>query len=102
MIQPDLFDRDEGAVLKIIAKACYAFVCVNYRVLTGDIISPKAGLPLAKSICKDYEKELKAAGATEVNLSPYVAAGGWVGLMYTYRFNNRLQSFSVVPRPMEK
>jgi hypothetical protein len=102
MIQADLFDRDDGGVTKIVAKACYEFVCLNYRVLTGDIISPKAGLPLAKTICKGYEKDLKAAGATDVNLSPYVAAGGWVGLMYSYRFNNRFQSFSVVPRPMEK
>jgi len=102
MIQADLFDQDDGAVTKIVAKACYEFVCLNYRVLAGDIISPKAGLPLAKSICKGYEKDLKAAGATDVNLSPYVAAGGWVGLMYSYRFNNRFQSFSVVPRPMEK
>jgi hypothetical protein len=102
MIQADLFDRNDGGVTKIVAKACYEFVCLNYRVLTGDIISPKAGLPLAKTICKGYEKDLKAAGATDVNLSPYVAAGGWVGLMYSYRFNNRFQSFSVVPRPMEK
>lgn len=101
MIQADLFDRDDGDVTKIVAKACYEFVCLNYRVLTGDIISAKAGLPLAKTICKGYEKDLKAAGATDVNLSPYVAAGGWVGLMYSYRFNNRFQSFSVVPRPME-
>ena len=102
MIQADLFDQDDGGVTKIVAKACYEFVCLNYRVLTGDIISPKAGLPLAKTICKRYEKDLKVAGATDVNLSPYVAAGGWVGLMYSYRFNNRFQSFSVVPRPMEK
>lgn len=101
MIQADLFDRDDGEVTKIVAKACYEFVCLNYRVLTGDIISAKAGLPQAKTICKGYEKDLKAAGATDVNLSPYVAAGGWVGLMYSYRFNNRFQSFSVVPRPME-
>jgi hypothetical protein len=45
---------------------------------------------------------MEGAGATVVELSPFVAAGGWVGLMYSYRFNNRLQSFSVVPRPMEK
>lgn len=102
MIQPDLFDRDDGDVTKVLAKLCYAFVCVNYRVLTGDIISAKAGLPLAKAICKDYKKEMEEAGATSVEFSPYVAAGGWVGLMYSYRFNNRLLSFSIVPRPVEK
>ena len=101
MIQADLFDQDEGDVTKTIAKLIYEFYCLNVRVCAGDIVSAKAALPLSFKICKEYVRNLTKDGAAYVEISPFVSGGGYVGVLYSYRFNGKIKTLSVTPRPME-
>ena len=101
MIQADLFDQDEGEITHNLARLVYEFYGFNSRILAGDIISAKAALPLAAKVCRDYSRDLSKCGALGVEISPFVSAGGFVGVLYSYRFNGRIKTLSVTPRPME-
>ena len=73
---------------------------VNERISTGDIISPKAAIASTnlKKILAHYHEALHEDGATKVSLQAYVAAGGWVGIQYSYEMDGFEVAGSQVPR----
>ena len=73
---------------------------VNERVMTGDIVSAKAAIASdrMKKLLNHYHEALHEDGATNVSLQAYVAAGGWVGITYSYNFDGFEIAGSQVPR----
>ena len=73
---------------------------INERILTGDIISPKAAIASTnlKKILAHYHEALHEDGATKVSLQAYIAAGGWVGITYSYEVDGFEVAGSQVPR----
>lgn len=74
---------------------------VNERILTGDIMSAKAAINSGrmKKLLNHYHEAMHEDGATAVSLQAYVAAGGWVGLTYSYRFPDGFEvTGSLTPR----
>ena len=73
---------------------------VNERILTGDICSAKAAIASTnlKKIMNHYHEALHEDGATNVSLQAYVAAGGWVGIQYSYELDGFEVAGSQVPR----
>jgi len=59
---------------------------INERIMTGDICSAKTAIASGrmKKLLHHYHEALHEDGATKVSLQAYVAAGGWVGLTYSY------------------
>jgi len=66
---------------------------VNERIMTGDIVSAKV-----KKILTHYHEALHEDGAVKVSLQAYVAAGGWVGITYSYELDGFEVAGSQVPR----
>ncbi len=73
---------------------------INERIMTGDIISAKAAIASTnlKKILHHYHEALHEDGATNVSLQAYVAAGGWVGIQYSYELDGFEVAGSQVPR----
>ena len=73
---------------------------VNERIMTCDIISAKAAIASTnlKKILHHYHEALHEDGATKVSLQAYVAAGGWVGIQYSYEMDGFEVAGSQVPR----
>ena len=73
---------------------------INERVLTGDICSAKAAIASGrmKKLLNHYHEALHEDGATNVSLQAYVAAGGWVGITYSYNYDGFEIAGSQVPR----
>ena len=73
---------------------------VNERIMTGDIISAKAAIASTnlKKILNHYHEALHEDGAVKVSLQAYIAAGGWVGVTYSYELDGFEVSGSQVPR----
>jgi len=73
---------------------------VNERIMTGDIISAKAAIASTnmKKILAHYHEALHEDGAVKVSLQAYVAAGGWVGIQYSYELDGFEVAGSQVPR----
>jgi len=73
---------------------------VNERIMTGDICSAKAAIASTnvKKILNHYHEALHEDGAVKVSLQAYVAAGGWVGITYSYELDGYEVSGSQVPR----
>jgi hypothetical protein len=73
---------------------------VNERIMTGDICSAKAAIASTnvKKILNHYHEALHEDGAVKVSLQAYVAAGGWVGIQYSYELDGYEVSGSQVPR----
>ena len=73
---------------------------VNERIMTGDICSAKAAIASTnlKKILAHYYEALHEDGATKVSLQAYVAAGGWVGIQYSYEMDGFEVAGSQVPR----
>jgi hypothetical protein len=73
---------------------------VNERIMTGDICSAKTALASAnlKKILTQYHEALHEDGAVKVSLQAYVAAGGWVGIQYSYELDGFEVAGSQVPR----
>ena len=73
---------------------------VNERIMTGDIISAKAAIASTnlKKILSHYHEALHEDGATKVSLQAYIAAGGWVGIQYSYEMDGFEVAGSQVPR----
>jgi len=73
---------------------------VNERIMTGDIVSPKAAIALTnmKKMLSHYYEALHEDGATKVSLQAYIAAGGWVGITYSYEMDGFEVAGSQVPR----
>ena len=59
---------------------------INERILTLDIASAQAAIksPRMPKLIRHYHEALSEDGASDIYLEPYVAAGGWVGLTYSY------------------
>jgi hypothetical protein len=74
---------------------------VNERILTGDIVSAKAAIasPRMNKLLNHYHEAMHEDGATDVSLQAYVAAGGWVGLTYSYKLADGFEVMgSITPR----
>lgn len=73
---------------------------VNERIMTNDICSAKAAIASTnlKKILNHYHEALHEDGATKVSLQAYIAAGGWVGIQYSYEMDGFEVSGSQVPR----
>ena len=73
---------------------------VNERILTGDIISAKSAIASTnvKKILNHYHEALHEDGAVKVSLQAYVAAGGWVGIQFSYELDGFEVAGSQVPR----
>ena len=72
---------------------------VNERIEAGDICSNKTALPRCRKLCDLYADAYDRAGCREVRLEPYLAAGGWIGIMYSYDAPGDGQvSGSMIPR----
>ena len=73
---------------------------VNERIMTGDIVSAKAAIASTnvKKILTHYHEALHEDGAVKVSLQAYVAAGGWVGITYSYELDGFEVAGSQVPR----
>lgn len=73
---------------------------VNERIMTGDIVSAKAAIASTnvKKILSHYHEALHEDGAVKVSLQAYVAAGGWVGIQYSYELDGFEVAGSQVPR----
>ena len=73
---------------------------INERILTLDICSAKAAIASTnlKKILAHYHEALHEDGATKVSLQAYIAAGGWVGIQYSYEMDGFEVAGSQVPR----
>jgi hypothetical protein len=73
---------------------------INERISTGDICSAKTALASTnlKKILTHYHEALHEDGAVKVSLQAYVAAGGWVGIQYSYELDGFEVAGSQVPR----
>ena len=73
---------------------------INERILTLDIASNKAAIASGrmKKLLNHYHEALHEDGATNVSLQAYAAAGGWVGITYSYEIDGFEVAGSQVPR----
>jgi hypothetical protein len=73
---------------------------INERIMTGDICSAKSALASGnmKKLLLHYHEALHEDGAVKVSLKAYVAAGGWVGIQYSYELDGFEVAGSQVPR----
>ena len=74
---------------------------INERIMCGDICSAKSAIASGrmKKLLHHYHEALHEDGATKVSLQAYVAAGGWVGITYSYQLSDGFEiAGSQVPR----
>lgn len=74
---------------------------INERIMTGDINSNKSAIASGrmKKLLHHYHEALHEDGATDVSLQAYAAAGGWVGITYSYKMSDGAEiAGSSVPR----
>lgn len=73
---------------------------INERIMTGDIVSNKAAIASGrmKNLLNHYHEALSEDGATKISLQAYAAAGGWVGITYSYELDGFEIAGSQVPR----
>jgi hypothetical protein len=73
---------------------------INERIMCGDICSAKSAIASGrmKKLLHHYHEALHEDGATKVSLQAYVAAGGWVGITYSYEVDGFEIAGSQVPR----
>ena len=73
---------------------------VNERIMTGDILGPKSAIASTnmKKMLAHYHEALHEDGAVKVSLQAYAAAGGWVGIQYSYELDGFEVAGSQVPR----
>ena len=73
---------------------------VNERIMTGDICSAKTAIQSdrMKKLLHHYHEALSEDGAVKVSLQAYAAAGGWVGITYSYELDGFEVAGSQVPR----
>jgi len=74
---------------------------LNAAITSGDIVSAKAALPAAEKLVSRCRQALKAADLDVEYLQAFVAAGGFVGVAYSYSFpcGTNAQG-NTVPRPV--
>jgi hypothetical protein len=73
---------------------------INERILTGDICSNKTAIASGrmKKLLHHYHEALHEDGAVKVSLQAYAAAGGWVGIQFSYELDGFEVAGSQVPR----
>ena len=73
---------------------------INERILTGDICSPKTAIASdrMKKLLNHYAEAISEDGASNIHLQVYVAAGGRVGLTYSYNLDGMTIEGSQTPR----
>jgi len=73
---------------------------INERVMCGDIVSAKAAIASTrmKKCLNHYHEAISEDGGTKIWLRVYVAAGGWVGINYSYELDGFEVAGSQVPR----
>jgi hypothetical protein len=73
---------------------------VNERIMCGDICSAKTAIASAnlKKILTHYHEALSEEGATMISLQAYAAAGGWIGITYSFEIDGCHFEGSQVPR----
>jgi hypothetical protein len=73
---------------------------INERIMTGDICSAKTAIQSGrmKKLLHHYHEALHEDGAVKVSLQAYAAAGGWVGITYSYEVDGFEVAGSQVPR----
>ena len=73
---------------------------INERIMTLDIVSNKAAIASGrmKKLLDHYHEALSEDGATKISLQAYAAAGGWVGITYSYEIDGFEVAGSQVPR----
>ena len=74
---------------------------INCRVECGDIVSAKAAIASTrmKKLLHHYHEALSEDGASKISLQAYAAAGGWVGITYSYELSDGFEvAGSQVPR----
>ena len=73
---------------------------INERIMTGDICSAKTAIhsDRMKKLLNHYHEALSEDGATKISLQAYAAAGGWVGITYSYEVDGFEIAGSQVPR----
>jgi hypothetical protein len=73
---------------------------INERIMTGDICSAKSAIASSrmKKLLHHYHEALHEDGAVNVSLQAYAAAGGWVGITYSYELDGFEVAGSQVPR----
>ena len=73
---------------------------INERILTGDICSNKTAIAShrMKKLLNHYAEALSEDGASKISLQAYAAAGGWVGITYSYEVDGFEIAGSQVPR----
>jgi hypothetical protein len=73
---------------------------INERILTGDICSNKTAIASTrmKKLLNHYHEALSEDGASKISLQAYAAAGGWVGITYSYEVDGFEVAGSQVPR----
>ena len=76
----------------------WEFYFANDRLAQGDYISPRFALPLMREHTDRFARRLRDAGCVDVFVTPFVAAGGWVGLTMSYRHKGEETIYSSVPR----
>ena len=73
---------------------------INCRVECGDITSAKSAIASGrmKKLLNHYHEALSEDGASKISLQAYAAAGGWVGITYSYEVDGFEVAGSQVPR----
>jgi hypothetical protein len=73
---------------------------INERILTLDICSNKTAIQSdrMKKLLHHYHEALSEDGASKISLQAYAAAGGWVGITYSYELDGFEVAGSQVPR----
>jgi len=63
---------------------------INCRVECGDIVSAKAAIKSTRmeKLLRHYHEALSEDGATAISLDVFIAAGGWVGVTYSYQLSD--------------
>ena len=73
---------------------------INERIMCGDICSAKTAIESKRmeKLLHHYHEALHEDGAVKVSLQAYAAAGGWVGITYSYELDGFEIAGSQVPR----
>ena len=81
-----------GWQLKLQRFLCYRLQYKLYWLLHKHLFQ------MVKKILNHYHEALHEDGAVKVSLQAYVAAGGWVGIQYSYELDGFEVAGSQVPR----
>ena len=78
----------------------FAVYEINERIMTGDICSAKTAIASTnlKKILHQSATTLSDAGARNVSLQAYIAAGGGVGIQYSFSADGHEVAGAIVPR----